>query len=67
MTNQDVMHRLEEIRLTKGDPENAHKLQDLLFIETLTWIGECCMDKKVKSLAKWALKVRKIRFDRWYA
>lgn len=65
MTIEDVQDKLRVIQDVAGDNEDAHQAQDALLVEVLRAIVDGCPNSP--EMAKEALKVLEIDFDRWYA
>lgn len=65
MTPEDVVKRVSEISNTSGDNEEAHVMEDNLYLEVLTAISDGASDPR--GLATEAIKASMIQFSRWYA
>ena len=65
MTVEDVRDMLGEIEAMAGDDEAAHMEQDRLYVRVLEHIANG--DSQHRLIAHEALKVREIKFSRWYA
>lgn len=63
---EDIKAWVKDIKESIGDNENAHELEDDLYITVLTGIanGECSSPAKY---AKEALKAHELNYERWYA
>ncbi len=60
-----IQKRLEEIRACIDDPENAHSLENDLFLDVLEAISNG--SSNAQELAEAALKSTELEFPRWCA
>ena len=64
---REKLKEIERLGIIEGDDEAAHDREDDLYIEVLTYIADGIPAKIASSLAKEALKARKLDFCRWCA
>lgn len=57
---------VKNVEKRKNDNEIAHKLEDRLCNEYITYIAESGIEK-ISEMAKEVLKTKDIDFSRWYA
>ena len=70
MTPQDVRERVEEIRRSSQDDENAHSMEDALHRDVLAAIADWQPSQgtlEYRALCQEALKTMEIDFARWCA
>lgn len=69
LTVEEIDKRVQEIAKKKGDPEMAHSMEDSLLEDVLTAIvdGSFHWYTSPAKLARAALKVKEIEFERWCA
>jgi len=65
VTVDDVREFVEEIRLSAGDDEVAHSMEDELYVAVLQAIANGA--DSPEKLAAEALKTKDIEFSRWCA
>lgn len=69
MTTEIVQHRVMQVKVSMGDPESAHSMEDQLHKDVLVAIAfKDDLDEATRrALAKEALKTLPLDFPRWCA
>jgi hypothetical protein len=66
MTTEEIQKRLDKIKSTSGDPEEAHFREDRLCVDFIRYISTI-ENTELAAKAKLVLSSRRIGFQRWYS